>query len=59
MLRVIEAMMAGGAPIDAIAARVDVYLLIFLKFMSSVVPTIEFDYTTEVKTGVLPGKGKG
>jgi ubiquitin-like-conjugating enzyme ATG3 len=28
--------------------RVDQYLLLFLKFMSAVLPTIEYDYTTSI-----------
>jgi hypothetical protein len=28
---------------------VDQYLFIFLKFIQSVVPTIEYDYTTDVQ----------
>jgi len=28
--------------------RVDLYLYLFLKFISAVIPTIEYDYTTSV-----------
>ena len=30
-------------------ARVDQYLLVFLKFIQSVVPTINYDFTMEIK----------
>ena len=30
-------------------ARVDQYLLVFLKFIHSVVPTINYDFTMEIK----------
>lgn len=32
-------------------ARVDQYLFIFLKFIQSVVPTIDYDYTMTVEAG--------
>lgn len=32
-------------------ARVDQYLFIFLKFIQSVVPTIDYDYTMSVDAG--------
>ena len=31
--------------------RVDQYLILFLKFMSSVLPTIDYDYTVSMETG--------
>jgi len=29
--------------------RVDQYLLLFLKFISAVIPTIEYDYTMDIQ----------
>lgn len=44
MLRIIEALnLAGSVPV------VDSYLFIFLKFIQSVIPTIEYDYTMDVR----------
>jgi ubiquitin-like-conjugating enzyme ATG3 len=45
MKRVVEELMAGGSP----APSTDQYLFIFLKFMQSVIPTIEFDNTVDVQ----------
>lgn len=42
MLRIIEALKECSSDLP----RVDQYLFIFLKFIQSVVPTIEYDYTT-------------
>ncbi len=36
-------------------ARVDQYLFIFLKFIQSVVPTIDYDYTMSVDAGGAGG----
>lgn len=36
-------MLAGGTE-----PRTDQYLFIFLKFLASVIPTVEYDFTTEV-----------
>ena len=44
MLRIIEALYEGGP-----SPAVDQYLFIFLKFIQSVVPTIEYDYTIDVQ----------
>ena len=44
MLRIIEALNeCGNVPV------VDSYLFIFLKFIQSVIPTIEYDYTMDVR----------
>lgn len=43
MKRIVDNLIAGGAQ-----PRTDQYLFIFLKFIGSVVPTIEYDYTMEV-----------
>jgi ubiquitin-like-conjugating enzyme ATG3 len=44
MLRIIEALNeCGSIPI------VDSYLFIFLKFIQSVIPTIEYDFTMDVQ----------
>jgi hypothetical protein len=50
MLRIIEALHeCGHVPV------VDSYLFIFLKFIQSVIPTIEYDYTMDVR--VRGGEG--
>lgn len=46
MKRIIDALMASGK-----VPTVDQYLFIFLKFIQSVIPTIEYDYTTDVQVG--------
>ncbi|CAM0152976.1 unnamed protein product [Urochloa decumbens] len=33
---------------DGVEPEVDKYLIIFLKFLASIIPTIEYDYTTDV-----------
>lgn len=46
MLTIIRALQeAGNTP------SVDQYFFIFLKFIQSVVPTIEYDYTSDVRAG--------
>ena len=40
-------------------ARVDQYLFIFLKFIQSVVPTIDYDYTMSVDAGGGNGAASG
>lgn len=40
-------------------ARVDQALFVFLKFIQSVVPTIDYDYTMSVDTGDGIGAGLG
>lgn len=45
MKRVIEELMLGGGA----APSTDQYFFIFLKFMQSVIPTIEFDTTVDVQ----------
>lgn len=45
MKRVVEELMSGGGE----APSTDQYLFIFLKFMQSVIPTIEFDNTVDVQ----------
>ncbi|TPX33315.1 hypothetical protein SmJEL517_g03711 [Synchytrium microbalum] len=44
MKRIIDHLVDEGKESEL---RVDQYLLLFLKFMSSVLPTIDYDYTTE------------
>jgi len=46
MKRIIDELVSGG-----IEPTVDQYMFIFLKFIQSVVPTIEYDYTMDVKVG--------
>ena len=45
MKRILDALTAAGAPVPP----VEHYLFIFLKFIASIVPTIEYDYTVPVK----------
>lgn len=59
MRRIIETLLAGGASRDEVEARVDTYLFIFLKFIQSVVPTIDYDFTTDVDTGGARGGAAG
>ena len=40
---------AARGVVDDPPPRVDLYLFLFLKFMQSVIPTIEYDSTMEVK----------
>jgi ubiquitin-like-conjugating enzyme ATG3 len=44
MLRIIEALNECGS-----VPMVEAYLFIFLKFIQSVIPTIEYDFTMDVK----------
>ncbi|KDO29071.1 hypothetical protein SPRG_06126 [Saprolegnia parasitica CBS 223.65] len=44
MKRIVANLMAGGKEI-----RSDQYMFIFLKFLQSVIPTIDYDYTMEVE----------
>ncbi|OQR93259.1 autophagocytosis associated protein [Achlya hypogyna] len=44
MKRIVANLMAGGKEI-----RADQYMFIFLKFLQSVIPTIDYDYTMEVE----------
>ena len=43
MLKIISALTAAEK-----VPKVEQYLFIFLKFMQSVIPTIEYDFTSEV-----------
>jgi len=43
----------GGGP------RMDQYLFIFLKFLQSMVPTIDYDFTVEVEVGEGGREGGG
>jgi ubiquitin-like-conjugating enzyme ATG3 len=43
----------GGVP------RTDHYLFIFLKFLQSIIPTIDYDFTVEVEAGGRGGVGGG
>lgn len=50
MLRILESLKECGSELPS----VDQYLFIFLKFIQSVVPTIEYDFTTDVQVrGVM------
>ena len=51
MKRIVENLVAGGSE-----PKIDQYIFIFLKFIGSVVPTIEYDYTMASATA---GTGKG
>ena len=43
-----EVLDEGGAAEEEVAIRVDQYLVVFLKFMASVTPGIEHDFTMGV-----------
>lgn len=45
MLRILDSLSEGGK----VPPTVDQYMFIFLKFLQSVIPTIEYDYTMDVK----------
>ena len=45
MKKLIDVMSKNGAP------HVEHYLFVFLKFIASVVPTMEYDYTVSVSAG--------
>jgi len=45
MKRIVQNLCAGGR-----VPEVDQYLFIFLKFIQSVIPTVEYDYTMEVES---------
>lgn len=45
MWQVLEALLEDGSTVP----RVEQYLFIFLKFLQSVIPTIEYDYTIGVQ----------
>ncbi|KAI8824240.1 autophagocytosis protein [Fimicolochytrium jonesii] len=47
MKKIIDQMMEAGGD-EGRELRVDQYLLLFLKFVASVLPTIEYDYTTSM-----------
>jgi hypothetical protein len=54
MLRIVEALKeCGDVP------SVDQYLFIFLKFIQSVIPTIEYDYTVDVQVRGVDRDGQG
>lgn len=40
----------GGLTLAWLQARVDQYLFIFLKFLQSVIPTVNYDHTMSVDT---------
>ncbi|KAA0156865.1 hypothetical protein FNF29_00974 [Cafeteria roenbergensis] len=48
MTRIVASLLEAGATREEVAGRVELYLLYFLKFIQSVVPTIEYDSTGEV-----------
>ncbi len=43
MLHIVQTLQEGGT-----TPNVDLYIVYFLKFIQSVVPTIEYDYTMDV-----------
>jgi ubiquitin-like-conjugating enzyme ATG3 len=47
MKRLLDQMMESGKENEL---RVDQYLVLFLKFMSSVLPTMEYDYTVSMES---------
>lgn len=44
MKKIVDMMQEGGGEM-----RVEQYLFVFLKFMASIIPTIEYDHTLSVK----------
>ena len=44
MKRIVDHLCAGGKE-----PQTDQYLFIFLKFIQSVIPTVDYDFTTEVE----------
>lgn len=54
MKRIGDTLSDGGRP-----ARVEQYLFIFLKFIQSVIPTVDYDHTIEVDAGGGAGAGSG
>jgi ubiquitin-like-conjugating enzyme ATG3 len=47
MKRIVHHLCAGGK-----TPNMNQYLFIFLKFIQSVIPTVDYDFTTEVEAGV-------
>jgi ubiquitin-like-conjugating enzyme ATG3 len=47
MKRIVDHLCAGGKE-----PQISQYLFIFLKFIQSVIPTVDYDFTTEVEAGV-------
>jgi ubiquitin-like-conjugating enzyme ATG3 len=47
MKRIVDHLCAGGRE-----PQITQYLFIFLKFIQSVIPTVDYDFTTEVEAGV-------
>ncbi|EFC41647.1 predicted protein [Naegleria gruberi] len=47
MKKMVDRLVGGGSG-EKQFVRVDLYLFLFLKFISSVIPTIEYDFTTQV-----------
>lgn len=45
MKKILQRQMDAGRP-----PRVDQYMILFIKFIASVIPTIEYDYTMEIET---------
>ena len=51
MKRILDTILDSGVTREEMERRVDTYLFIFLKFIQSVIPTINYDHTIEVNTG--------
>eukprot|EP00301_Raphidiophrys_heterophryoidea_P003751 c11682_g2_i1.p1 GENE.c11682_g2_i1~~c11682_g2_i1.p1 ORF type:complete len:333 (+),score=95.93 c11682_g2_i1:80-1078(+) len=49
MKKIVANVNAGSDPNSEHRCRVDQYLFLFLKFISAVVPTIDYDYTIDIK----------
>ncbi|KND01552.1 uncharacterized protein SPPG_03354 [Spizellomyces punctatus DAOM BR117] len=49
MKKIIDRLVDSGAEEGGKELRVDQYLMLFLKFVASVLPTIEYDYTTSME----------
>ena len=49
MKRIVASLLEAGMTREEVEGRVELYLLYFLKFVQSVIPTIEYDSTVDVE----------
>jgi ubiquitin-like-conjugating enzyme ATG3 len=52
MTRIVSSLLDAGLSREDVAGRVELYLLYFLKFVQSVIPTIDYDATIDVHVSV-------
>jgi ubiquitin-like-conjugating enzyme ATG3 len=48
MKRIVNSLIDSGLSREEVGGRVELYLIYFLKFVQSVIPTIEYDSTVDV-----------